>query len=298
MNRFVFFLLILSVSNQINAQLFAPDPVGMEYFKKGSELIKTGKYNTADSLLTLALCSYKNENVYFNRGLSRLLLKDSIGFCNDMDAAANKYFDNQAEKLFNNTCCKQVDTIYFDKKLQISHKGNYRYYEIIKVFKYDSVTKGSFHDIKHSEGIMSVDFGCNNTLLGAKSKESDIIAIYTIDERGKYYIKTPKPISIYNTTAYDHLMKQAKTLFNSKYGHLKEKTDGDNLQVYFSVSFDEEGEVTYVDFLDFYPELNIEYDKDKLEADLLHIAKHYPKIKPAKFFKEKVKFTAYDYVEF
>lgn len=298
MNRAFIILIVLMISTHIQAQIFNPDPQGLEFFNKGSELIKTGDYYSADSILTLALCSYKNENVYFNRGISRLLLKDTIGFCEDMDAAANKYFDAQAEQLFNKTCCKQVDTIYFDKKLQISNKDKYRYYEIIKVFKYDSVTKGTFHDIKHSEGIMSVDFGCNDSFLGARSKQSDIIAIYVIDEKGKNYIKTQKPISIINYTAYEHLMKQAKTLLESRYGYLKKESDSEKLEVYFSIYFDKEGEITSVEFLGIYPELNIDYDEDTLEADLLHIAKHYPKIKPAKFFKQKVQFIAIDYVEF
>jgi len=145
---------------------------------------------------------------------------------------------------------------------------------------------------------MSVDFGCNDSFLGARSKQSDIIAIYVIDEKGKYYFKTQKPISVINYTAYEHLKKQAKTLLQSKYDYLKENTDNEKLEVYFLIYFDKEGEVTKVEYEGIFPELQIDYDIDKLESDLLHIAKHYPKIKPAKFFKEKVQFVAYDYVEF
>jgi hypothetical protein len=37
---------------------------------------------------------------------------------------------------------------------------------------------------------------------------------------------------------------------------------------------------------------------EELEKDLHDIAKNYPRVSPAKFFKEKVWFVAYDFVEF
>jgi len=89
------FLLIIVSSF---AQLFPVNQHGKSLFESGSELIRKGDYKEAESLLTEALCSYKNENVFYNRAAARLFLTDTVGFCEDMYIAAYKYFDNEAAK--------------------------------------------------------------------------------------------------------------------------------------------------------------------------------------------------------
>jgi hypothetical protein len=107
----------------------------MDFFNKGSESMSLGNYHSADSLYTLALCRVKNENIYFNRAISKLMLTDTIGFCSDIDIAANRYFDQQSKKLFDNLCCESVDTSYYNKQMIKSNNQDYRYYEIIKQLK-------------------------------------------------------------------------------------------------------------------------------------------------------------------
>lgn len=291
-------LLLLFIVQQSFCQVFKQDSIGIGYFIKGSELINLGYYNEADSILSLALCSYKNENVYYNRAVSRLLQNDTIRYCSDMDIAANKYFDEIAKQDFSKTCCKKVDTIYYDKKHNIVSKQHFRYYEIIKSLKYDSLTRGSIHDIKANELKAAIDYGCDNNLLGFSFKTTDMIASYFVEDSSKYFVKTPSPVSIFNTTKYNSLKRRAKILLNSKYNHLKLENNTDNLKVYFQVYFDENGETTKIKYVGFFPEISFNSSLSDLESDLLDIANRYPKVTPAKLFNQNVKFVVYDFVDF
>ena len=64
------------VAIQLSGQLFLSeesmkinytDEQGLKYFEEGSILLAIGDYTGADSLLSLAMCTFVNENVYFNR---------------------------------------------------------------------------------------------------------------------------------------------------------------------------------------------------------------------------------------
>jgi hypothetical protein len=298
MKKIAILAIFIFISNIIYCQLLKPDPLGLDYFNKGSKLIEAGDYIGADSLLTVALCSYKNENVYFNRALSRLLQKDTLGYCQDLDIAANKYFDPQAENYYNQICCKKVDTIYYDKSRVKSTKSNYRYYEVIKYPLYDTMVNGTFNDIKSSNPRINVDFGCDQSIIGLYSSTTNLIASYQIEDSVRYYSISTTAISIFNTTAYGELKKRAKIFLSSKYQNIKSENKIENLKVFFLVYFNKIGDVVKVKYAGFYPEVILNVNKTELEKDLLSIASNYPKVKPAKFFKENVCYIAYDYVEF
>lgn len=298
MKKIAILSIMILLSTSIYSQLFKPDPLGLDYFTKGSNLIESGDYIGADSLLTIALCSYKNENVYFNRALSRLLQNDTLGYCQDLNIAANKYFDPQAENYYNKICCKQVDTIFYDKSRIKSTKSNYRYYEVIKYPQFDTLVNGTFNDIKSSNPRINVDFGCDQSLIGLYSSTTNIIASYQIEDGVKYYSISTTAVSIFNSTAYDELKNRAKNFLSSKYQNIKSENKVDNLKVFFLVYFNELGNVVKVKYAGFYPEVILNSNKFELEKDLLSIAYNYPKVKPAKFFKENVSYIAYDFVEF
>jgi hypothetical protein len=298
MRKYIILFSVSLFTLRLFGQFFNSDTVGLDYFNKGSELIIIGDYKGADSLFSLALCSYKNENVYYNRAVSRLFQTDTLGFCNDMCFAANKYFDKQAESLYNSICCKEVDTIYYDKKRIKSEQPSYRYYEIIKYPKCDSIIYGSFHDIKSREPVMSFDFGCNNNFLGFNSSTTDMIAGYIIEDSVKYYFKSSKSVSIYNTSEYVDLKRRAKVLLSAKYSKIKIANAKESLLVFFKVYFDNKGNVIKVHYEGFYPEVIFEDNIKELEKDLLDIAYNYPKVSPAKFFNEKVRFVIFDFVDF
>ena len=96
MNRLVILIGLVSFSIQLKSQIFQIDSIGLEYYNKGSELIRTGDYKLADSILSLALGNFKHRNVYYNRAIARLLLLDTVGYCQDMDIVAHHYFNGQS----------------------------------------------------------------------------------------------------------------------------------------------------------------------------------------------------------
>ena len=82
----------------------------LDYYNKGIELFKKEKYKEADSLLNLAVDNLDDEtkhlgaNLYFDRGIIRLYLSDTAGFCADMCTSANTFSDKDAENNYRYFC--------------------------------------------------------------------------------------------------------------------------------------------------------------------------------------------------
>jgi len=288
----------LAVIININGQTIKPDQRGINYYEYGVELMNATKFRAADSIFSLALRSFKDENVYVNRAISRIMINDTIGFCHDMGIASTRYFDNQAEKYFNEFCCSKVDTIYYDKKKNVSHSRIFRYYEVIKKLKYVNTTIGTFHDIKSENTVMSVDFGNYSQLIGARGKQTDMIGAYIIDNYGKNYFVASQSTSIKDPYSYEQLMRRGEEYLNSKFGYLKKELGVNTLRVYFIVYASKYGTIMNNTILGFYPELNPEIDVGNLEATLSSILNSYPNVKPAKLLKDEVPFMSIDYIEF
>jgi len=198
------FCLLLNVQGQI----FKVDKHGEELYILGTKYIELGEYKRADSILSLALCTYKNENVYYNRGISKLFIQDTIGFCSDMNIAANKYLDMGAEKYFNNFCCKRVDTFYYDKNMKASSKHLSRFYEVYKELKYENERMGKFHDVKAKNIIPSFDYGCNQNIISLIAKPTDIIGMYEYIDSIKFYYFSEKTPEIKNQIKYEDIKKE------------------------------------------------------------------------------------------
>jgi len=81
----------------------------VELYNEGIEFFKQEKYKEADSLISLAITNwpkdYKNQNVYFDRGVIRLFLLDTSGFCYDMKSAA-ELNDREAKTNYMKFCLK------------------------------------------------------------------------------------------------------------------------------------------------------------------------------------------------
>jgi len=298
MKKFILLLSLFLLAASCYSQLFKADEAGVRLFSIGTELIKTGDYKEADSILTLSLCSYKNENVYFNRALARLFSNDTVGFCQDVEMAASKYFDRQSEVMFDSLCCNKVDTIFYDKKRTISDKADFRYFEVVKYPKYDSLVYGSYHDKKTNVPTLSYDYGCENKILGINLLKTDVIAAYIIEKGIQYYYLSTKEPLVLNLTALDNLKEKAKSELAAKYSNLKHESFTGNIKVYFLVYIDKEGNIIKLKMEGLYPEINFDSDDlTELDRDIHNLVKEYPKISPAKFFDEKVRFMKIDFFE-
>ena len=298
MKPFTILFTLLFFTAYSNAQLFSIDQHGLSLYESGSELIKSGDYKKAETLLTEALCTYKNENVFYNRAVARLLLTDTSGFCEDMFIAGYKYFDNDAAKTFNEICCDKVDTLYYDKKRNLKTSSKYRYYEIIKDVKYKELIFGSYHDVKFHDMLYSADFGCDDDILGVATKPTDIIADYQIKQGIKYYHKTTKPVSINNSVKYEYFKERATNLLNAKYKKIKSDHKIENIEAFFKLYITDNGEINKIEFLKTIPEIVDEEFNNEIEKDVLDILKEYPRINPARFFNDKVNFIALDKIIF
>ena len=296
----LYFLVLALVLSQFSAdaQVLSVSELGKSYFVDGTKWLQKGNYGKADSILTLALCSYKNVNVYFNRGVSRLYQEDTSGFCEDMGMAANKYFDEDACKNFNEFCCKSVDTVYYSTKYKVVDRKKYAYFEVIQCLKYDSAVVGSFHNKSKKQNILSVDFGCDQNIAGMSLNPTDIYALYELRDSTRYFYLTPHPINIINEVKYSNVKDQAQLLLRKKYGDLKTKNEVKSITVYYEITYSDNGDILSVDYAGTFPKMELGDKEDDLKRDLLTIVREYPKVFPAKFEGEKVNFIAYDAVTF
>ncbi len=298
MRKIIFILLTLLLSFKGYCQLIQIDTYGKELYESGSSLIELGDYKGADSLLTLSLCSFRNENVYYNRAISRLYLSDTIGFCEDIEIAANRYFDQEASKLFNSICCISADTIFYDRKRNKCQQDKCRYYEIIKELKFDSVIIGTFHYKNAKNHVISFDVGCSNNVIGANARTTDIISLYKMENGVKFYYRPTKSVFMFNNNQYRNTQDRAKSLLNSKYSQIKIDNNKEKLSLYFKIYINDEGEMIDSKYVGIFPEIILDDSYSDLEDDILSIVKHYPKVRPAKFFNTNVNCVVYDSIEF
>ncbi len=287
-------MLLLTILIRLSAQSIIDDRAGISYFESGTQLLKSGNFKASDSLLTLALCSYKNENVYINRGIARMYYNDTIGSCEDFGIAAFKYLDLEASKLYNSLCCSKVDTIYYDKDFTPVSNSKFKYYEVISQKKHTKETIGIIHQKGAKFEKVVLDYGCNNYLSGLGFLTTDIIAIYELVDTVKYFSKTTTPIKIFNLRQYQYVKENAGNDIRIKYAKIKPILNTERHEVFFTLTCSKSGEIIELKYLGIFPLVDIEDIKVELEKDLLLQVQNYPKISPASFMKENVYFKAID----
>lgn len=307
MKRITFLILFSLFSFHLLAQVYL-HPQGMAYYKEGAALLEKGDYYQAEKSLAIALNTLKDENVYIKRGIARLYQEDTAGFCEDMNMAANKYFNLQASLLFNNVCCKSVDTLYFHKNMQPAKPTDFRYYEEIKIPKYTGETVGIFHDSKVKKEKFNTEYGREQSNLGKSflppEKVSsntygttDIIAVYEKNDSVKNYLICTNPPSIQNLTKYNFAKNSMKKQVKNNYYNLKIENNT-SLTIYFELNINTHGEITAVQVIGTYPEIDYSEVESKLNDDISGFVKQYPSIKPATFNGAPVNFVALDFVTF
>jgi tetratricopeptide (TPR) repeat protein len=282
----------------VKGQDFLIDKQGKEFYLNGTKLLEMGKLKEADSLFTLALCSFKNENVYYNRGISRLYLKDTLGFCNDMYFAANDYYDVGARQLFNNICCYKVDTLYYNRKFLEANKNNYKYLEEIQFAKFPNEIRGIVHQRNRNEKVFKASIGCDKQIVGLGNITTDIIAVYIILDSTKYFLVSSINPVLTKVNAYNQAKENAKTYLNEKYNSLKEQYKVESISIYFKFKISESGELVDGECLEISPDISLDVNKKEIEKDIQLILKQYPKLTPAKFKGNKVNFIAFDLIKF
>jgi hypothetical protein len=270
---------------------------GEDLYLQGTKLVEIGKFNEADSVLTLALCTYKNEDVYYNRAISRLYRTDTTGFCEDMSIASNKYYDPGARQLFNKLCCYKVDSIFYDKKYLVTNSSNYKYLEEIQCIKKDGDKIGTIHERDRKMPLQSLEFGCEN-LLGMRTLTTDIIACYKLTDSTRNYFRTTDVPVMEKVTQLKELKEKLRSYFTVKYKALKDQSNLGHISIYYEFTVTNKGEIIDGKYGGISPLVSITGYETELEKDVQDALRKYPKLKPAKFRGENVNFMAYDYIDF
>lgn len=304
MKPLTFTTLLSFLCFQLFSQVYL-HPQGMAYYKEGTGLIENGEYCKAEIVLTEALNTLKDENVYMKRGIARLYQEDTSGFCYDMNMAANKYFNLQASLLYNDVCCKRVDTLYFDKYMQPAKADDFRYFEEIKVPVYDDKTIGILHDIKVKKAKFDTEYGRNQSNLGKNylpptvnnSGTVDIVAVYETKDSLKSYLVCSNPPSVKNLTKYNFVKNKLKKKVKYQFHNLKIDKNLD-LTIYYELNVGTTGDVSHVWVIGTYPEVDYRLFENELNEVLTLFVGQYPEIKPATFNGKTVNFTALDSVTF
>jgi hypothetical protein len=277
---------------------FIDNSNGRRLYDEGTKLLELGDFRGADSLFTGALCTFSNENVYYNRGVSRLMQADTMSCCNDLDIASQKYQDKGAAALFIELCCSKVDTFYYDKNYNLSDKTNYKYFEVVRTLKYYPKTFGNYHEKKAKNLMVSGDVDCDTKLIGMNFKETDIVALYEVDDSTKLFTFCPVIPITANENKYEEMKKRVSIYFNAKYGYLKLLSKKDPLSICIEMEIDTSGAIVNPKFAFFSPNIEEGPPANELQEEISKVVKYYPPFKPAMFMGEKVRYIHHDFIEF
>lgn len=120
-----------------------------KYFKYGTKLLEEGNYKKADSLFSISLRRDDNRECFYNRGVAKLYLKDTISFCNDM-YVAGKLGDYGARNLFLENCLKtdSIANANFIKGLQAYNQSYYNIADSFFTKSYNEIP--TFQNIYYS----------------------------------------------------------------------------------------------------------------------------------------------------
>lgn len=262
--RLTFFLFLLVIT--------AKSQTYLEYFQQGAEFQQSGEYVKADSLYTLAI-NDKGQNaytIYFNRGITRLIMKDTSGHCADMRYLVS-VFDKEAIDIYKKNCLKDNSeaNIAFEKGV-IEYKSN----------KYDSADSLLSLSVKEFAFVDNVFLrGINRlNLKDTVGFYKDMLSICDLDEKArnnvvKFYdkissIKRPilpekiicdynsHSISVNNRTI-DIISNSSDTVYYAKtdYKHFEKAKQTINLFIMQNLRFPVEAalmgksEKVYVEFI-------------------------------------------------
>ncbi len=120
----------------------------LKVYKIGLEYFKQKEYVKADSMFSIVLQKRENNDVYFDRGVTRLYMKDSCGYCQDMKSALEMH-DEQAKRLYKLNCIK------FDQETYKLYLNGYNELKKKNYEKADSLLTISINSYSFIENVFS-----------------------------------------------------------------------------------------------------------------------------------------------
>lgn len=173
MRKIIIVAILASITSLSSAQKY------VKLYNKGVELFKQEKYLEADSLFSLAIekrpKNYKNTDMYFDRGVTRLYLSDTCGFCNDMKTAIDLN-DREAKSNYKKFCLKCNDEAnkYYNHGYREYKLKNYKASDSLLTL---SIASYEFADNVYLRGLVKL------AMLDTNGFCSDIARIYRIHDK-------------------------------------------------------------------------------------------------------------------
>jgi hypothetical protein len=281
----------INSDGSVTGQMFI-DRKGLEYYNNGIISFNEGNFLKADSLFSLALCTYKNEDIFFNRAITKILLNDTIGYCSDMQISAYSYYDVNAAKYFNLTCCMNVDTNYYDNKGILTNKSKFKYLEEVLVLKYEKDTLGFIHHKNRTNNALIMNSDCDYSSNSMVFRNTDIVGTYYINSNEKFYNMSLISPSFIENSDYRDLLNRSRILLDQKYSKLKASKD-DNITLIAKFSVNKIGQISDINLVQIIPPLDDEKTYKEIEDDIINIIQQFPNLKPARMFNETVNYIKY-----
>jgi len=236
---------LFSSINLVVGQANTGELKGRNQFLLGNELLSLGMYEIADSFYSLALSDYEGSDIYFNRGIARLFMEDTLGFCNDMYIAGNFFFFPKADTLFNRVCCHKVDSIFRDKDMNITDSANSRYLEELMYFKYENVKKGRVHDKDRSSVTQTYIDGSNPLFQLKFSSPTNVMARYEYIDSIKYYYTEAQPKKISDRRELAITNERYKQILNDTIDLVLGSRGNSAYSLFITVYFDNTGKASF-----------------------------------------------------
>ncbi|WP_372645372.1 hypothetical protein [Ancylomarina sp.] len=238
----------------------------LKTYKKGTRQLKKGNYILADSLFDIALELKQGANIYFNKAIARLRMKDTCTFCKYIELVN----DLESRKLYN-TYCFSHDTIKVNNQAKT--------YEILKRDKCSSLVIGEIHKFdKDTSLLVSLKHGIHDI-------ENSIIASYLLDDSVKYFILTPYPAAP-KLSDIEYYELTYQTLYVSSQDTLIYKEQPDRIILDFEFIVTSEGIVKNI----IYTGNSFRYDISQkvIDKSIKSLALLNSNFKPAKFNSKPV----------
>jgi len=253
-------------------------------YKTGVMYFNQGNYALADSAFERFLQTHSaDQNAIYSLAVTELYLKDTVHFCKRMLHLCNWFNDQDARKLYF-SICGNADTVFRNGKYLPCTRKKAHYMVVTESHKYDPYKTVLIHK-KHA-AVNSVIVGSGFTF---KMKNIDIIAMYHLYPDGK---------KIFTSLAYyqpcianangDNIRKYLENKTEIK--KVKKILNLNTKYISFSFIIHKDGKCTDAKILAPDKLLTDKKKKAQLESYINSILAGLPKVKPARFIKERVNY--------
>ena len=260
-------------------------------YQTGVKYFSEGNYVMADSVFTHYLKQYsKDENAIFNLAVTRLYLKDTMGFCSKMSVLYNGFMDEAAGKYYF-ALCGTADTIFLNKNHEKSDPKQAEFMVITETHRYHNYKTVVVHQKKLKANVLTI--GTGNT---GYMKDSDVLAIYKLYPDGHRLFLSlldDPDVETKNEKMIDDYFDNNPTIRQAEQVLQLQKSEWVGVEYVL----DSTGHIQSIKDIEVSDSLSPE-KKRKIEKYVHVIFQSMPPLTPRKFWNKPVNYLADSYVRF